>query len=85
MRTADGLQSGLSPAMTTLAHILHRAQPPSSPELGSGGTLTAFPHDRLEPGPFKRRCPDCGRVDHGDSELAGMCEYCPGLVPLQVA
>ena len=70
--------------MTTLTHI-RNAQPPSSPQLGSGGTVTAFPHDRLEPGPFTRRCPDCGRVDCSDSKLAGMCEYCPGLIPLQTA
>ena len=70
--------------MTTLVHI-RKAQPTSSPELGSGGTVTAFPHDRLEQGPFTRRCPDCGRVDNSDSELAGMCEYCAGLVPLLTA
>jgi hypothetical protein len=68
--------------MTTLVHI-RKAQPPRSPELGSGGTVSAFPNNRLEPGPFTRRCPECGRVDQSDSELAGMCEYCPGLVQLQ--
>ena len=84
MRTTNGMRSDQSPAMTTLAHV-RKAQPPSWPQLGSDGTVTAFPHDRLEPGPFPRRCPDCGRVDHSDSELAGMCEYCPGLVHLQAA
>jgi rubrerythrin len=28
------------------------------------------------------RCPDCGHQMHADSELAGTCPICPGLVPL---
>lgn len=54
-------------------------------EPGFGGTVPALPHFRLEPGPFARRCPECGRADHSDSELAGACEYCPGIVPLLAA
>ncbi len=80
----DGMRSDRSPAMTPFVNT-RKAQPPSFPELGFGGRVTAFPHYRLEPRPFTRRCPECGQVDHSDSELAGMCEYCPGLVPLLAA
>jgi len=69
--------------VTTLIDI-REAQLPGWPEPGSGGTATAL-RDRLEPGPFARRCPECGRVDHSDSELPGTCETCPGLVPLVAA
>jgi hypothetical protein len=62
-----------------------RDKPFRSPATGSGGVATVLPQRPLEPGPFVRRCPDCGREDHSDSELAGACEYCPGIVPLQPA
>lgn len=31
------------------------------------------------------RCPDCGRLEHTDSELPGACVFCPGLVELEPA
>ena len=31
------------------------------------------------------RCPQCGHLMHADSELAGTCPICPGLVALQPA
>ena len=31
------------------------------------------------------RCPQCGQLMHADSELAGTCPICPGLVALQAA
>lgn len=37
------------------------------------------------PLPLARRCPECGRLHLSDSELAGTCEYCPGLVRLVAA
>jgi hypothetical protein len=58
--------------MTTLTDI--REAPP---QIGGEGPL--------EPGPFARRCPACGQPYHCDSELAGTCEHCPGLVALQDA
>jgi hypothetical protein len=61
------------------------AQRLSPPEPTPGGRMSAFPHDRLEAGPFTRRCSKCGRIDHSDTELPGTCEYCPGLVPLVAA
>ena len=69
--------------MTTLIDI-RVAPSDGKTRPGSGGTVGAY-RDRLEPGPFARRCPECGRVDHSDSELAGTCETCPGLVPLVAA
>ena len=31
------------------------------------------------------RCPECGHVEHTNSELAGTCVLCPGLVELEPA
>jgi len=31
------------------------------------------------------RCPRCGHVEHTDSEIAGTCVLCPGLVELEPA
>jgi hypothetical protein len=84
MAPVVGMRFAPSVAMTPL---LDTRETPvhSSQTAGSGGAATVFAQHQLEPGPFSRRCPDCGRIDHSDSELAGMCEYCPGLVPLQAA
>ena len=61
---------------TRAAHHLAQAEP-----LAPRTRTPTRPLERTSPPPA-RRCPDCGRIDLSDSELAGTCEYCPGLVTL---